>query len=202
MASATALAPSRQLDVRRLLARRPELAAAAVVALAWAALLLLAGRGISGGTNGTESMPQMSGMGMHHHHSAGQPGLAAVAVALPYWVLMTVAMMGPAALAGVRHTGINSLRWRRGRAMAEFSGAYLVGWTVFGGIVLLATALVPSIQSALALALTLAAAAAWQLSPLKRRWLRDCHRSVPLPPRGWGPRRVPSDSACATGWPA
>jgi predicted metal-binding membrane protein len=146
-----------RLDVRQLLLRRPELGASVVVVGAWVALLALAAQG------------------GHRHVSRG----------LPYWTLMTVAMMGPAALAGIRHTGLNSLRWRRGRAMAEFAAAYLAVWTAFGALALTMATLVPAVPGSAAFAIVLAVAAAWQLSPLKRRWLRDCHRSVPLPLRGW-----------------
>jgi predicted metal-binding membrane protein len=146
-----------RLDVRQLLLRRPELGASVVVVGAWVALLALAAQG------------------GHRHVSRG----------LPYWTLMTVAMMGPAALAGIRHTGLNSLRWRRGRAMAEFAAAYLAVWTAFGALALTMATLVPAVPGSAAFAIVLAGAAAWQLSPLKRRWLRDCHRSVPLPLRGW-----------------
>src|SRR6266540_6753308 len=55
----------------------------------------------------------------------------------------------------------------------------------FGALALTVAALVPAAPGSAAFAIVLAGAAAWQLSPLKRRWLRDCHRSVPLPPRGW-----------------
>jgi len=152
----------RRVDVRQLLLRRPELGASVVVVGAWAALLALAAQGA------------------HRHASGG----------LPYWTLMTVAMMGPAALAGIRHTGLNSLRWRRRRAMAEFAAAYLAVWMAFGALTLTVAALVPATPGSAAFAIVLAAAAAWQVSPLKRRWLRDCHRSVPLPPRGWAAERA------------
>jgi predicted metal-binding membrane protein len=102
---------------------------------------------------------------------------------------MVVAMMGPSALAGVRHTAENSLRWRRGRAMAEFSLAYLAVWTAVGLVALRTLAWLPVEAGVAALAVTLAAAAAWQLTPWKRRWLRDCHRAVPLPPTGWAAER-------------
>jgi predicted metal-binding membrane protein len=150
-----------RLDVRQLLLRRPELGASAVVLGAWVALLAFAAQG------------------GHRHVSAG----------LPYWTLMTVATMGPAALAGIRHTGLNSLRWRRRRAMAEFAAAYLAVWLAFGALALIVAALVPAAPGSAAFAIVLAGAAAWQLSPLKRRWLRDCHRSVP-PPRGWVAERA------------
>ncbi len=137
---------------------------------------------------GTAGTAGMAGMGMPAR-AAARGAWSVVASGLPYWVLMIVAMMGPAALAGVRHTGRNSLRWRRGRAMAEFSAAYLAVWTAFGLVALAAVARVPGIPGSAALGIVLAAAAAWQLSPLKRRWLRDSHRSVPLPPRGWRAER-------------
>jgi predicted metal-binding membrane protein len=101
------------------------------------------------------------------------------------WILMCIAMMGPATLAGVRHTGLNSLRWRRGRAMAEFSAAYLGVWTAFGIIALSLNAFLIVNRGLLMFAAILALAGAWQLTPFKRRALRDCHRSVPLPLRGW-----------------
>lgn len=168
--SARAGSPS----LERLL-RRPERGAAIIVALAWATLIV---RGTAGMATG------MDGMSMHD--SAPVRGLwPALAAGLPGWMLMTVAMMGPAALPAVRHTGVNSLRWRRARAMTEFSLAYLAVWFAFGVAALEAAALVPGVPGSFALALVLGAAAAWQLTPLKRRSLRDCHRSTPLPPTGW-----------------
>jgi predicted metal-binding membrane protein len=116
-------------------------------------------------------------------------GLSPSGAALGSWVLMTVAMMGPGALAGVRHTGMNSLCWRRRRAMAEFSASYLAVWVAFGLLVIAGTAAIPGVPGWPALAATLAVAAAWQLTPYKRRLLRDCHRSVPLPPTGWSADR-------------
>jgi predicted metal-binding membrane protein len=126
----------------------------------------------------------MAGMGAE---SAAAPRSAwsQAAVSLPAWVLMTVAMMGPAALADVRYTGLNSLRWRRRRAMAEFSAAYLLVWTAFGLVALAAGEMMPGVPGPASLAAVLATAAAWQLSPFKRRCLRGCHRSLPLPPYGW-----------------
>jgi predicted metal-binding membrane protein len=168
-------------SIRRLLLRHPELPAAAAVAAAWLALLATAARDALAGhpAAGMAAMP-----GMRSAHPAA--GLVAAA-GLPGWMLMTVAMMGPAALAGVRHTGLNSLRWRRGRAMAGFAAAYLAVWAAFGVLALAAAALFTgaAVPGPAALAAVLAIAAAWQLTPAKRRSLRACHRSVPLPPRGW-----------------
>jgi predicted metal-binding membrane protein len=174
------LARQRRPDLRRLLLQRPELGASAAVVAAWVILVVGAVQDEHAGA----AHAGVAGMAMFESGPA-HSAWSAVAGGLPHWVLMTVAMMGPAALAGIRHTGLNSLRWRRGRAMAEFSAAYLFIWTAFGIAALAATALLPAITGWTATGLALAAAAAWQLTPLKRRWLRGCHHSVPLPPRGW-----------------
>jgi predicted metal-binding membrane protein len=101
------------------------------------------------------------------------------------WMVMTVAMMGPAALAGVRHTAVSSLSWRRGRAILEFASAYLAQWVLFGAAMLGLLSALRIAPGWNTLAIVLAIAAAWQLTPLKKRCLRDCHRSIPLPPTGW-----------------
>jgi predicted metal-binding membrane protein len=153
-------------NLRCLRRRHPELGAAVVVLGAWVALVAGAAPA-------------------HAAHRGAHGAWSAAAGGLSQWILMTIAMMGPAALAGVRHTAVNSLGWRRGRAMAEFSAAYLAIWGLFGFAALATTARLPVVAGWTATALALAAAAAWQLTPVKRRWLRDCHRSVPLPPQGW-----------------
>lgn len=125
---------------------RPETGAAVVVALAWVLLLARPGP-----------------------HQTGSADL-------PQWTVMTVAMMGPAALPGIRHTARNSLRWRRRRAAAEFGLGYLAVWVGYGAVVLL----LPPVPVGVALLV----AAGWQLTPYKRRWLLACHRGRPLPPTG------------------
>jgi predicted metal-binding membrane protein len=128
--------------------RRPGVGGVAVgvVALAWVGLLVRPG-----------------------HHWAGPADL-------PQWTVMVVAMMGPAALPGIRHTARNSLRWRRGRAAAGFGLGYLAVWAGYGAVVLL----LPAAPVGAALLV----AAGWQLTPYKRRWLLECHRARPLPPTG------------------
>jgi predicted metal-binding membrane protein len=153
--------------------RRPELGAAVVAALAWAALPLLPAH--------HAAAPAMAGH-MHHHVAAATPSLAATVVAgLPAWALMSAAMMLPGALPAVRHVAVNSFRWRRQRAVATFVAAYLAVWVAFG---------VPALAlfahpAPWALAVVLGLAAAYQLTPVKTRCARACHRTVPLPPRGW-----------------
>src|SRR5436190_543002 len=80
---------------RQLLAVHPEVGAALVVVAAWGFLLVRAQPGLAGG----DSMPGMTSGAGHSALSLAPGGLA-------YWVVMCVAMMGPVALAGVRHTGL------------------------------------------------------------------------------------------------
>ena len=172
-----------RLEVRRWLIRHPETVASILVAVAWLSLVSIELRGAA--ASGRAGMPGMQGMPGMDAGPVTAPGSSGIANPFAWWVLMSVAMMGPAALAGVRHTGLNSLRWRRGRAMAGFATAYLAVWAVFGAVTLTVVAVVPGAPGTVALAIVLTLAAAWQMTPLKRRWLRDCHRSVPLPPHGW-----------------
>ena len=113
------------------------------------------------------------------------PEVASLATSLPMWALMAMAMMLPTAMPAVRHVAVNSLYWRRRRAMAEFIAVYLGIWALFSALVLgVALASAPT-GSALVLPLVLAVAALWQLTPLKRRALRACHQPRALPPYGW-----------------
>jgi predicted metal-binding membrane protein len=159
-------------------------------------------------TGGSDSMSSMPGMprmasmpgmsGVEHHPSSliGLPGL-------PMWVAMIVAMMLPGAFPAIQHVSDNSLRWRRGRAVTTFTAAYLLVWSAFGT---LALALVgwwgPSTN--LSFGIVLCAAAAWQLSPSKRRALQRCHRSTALPATGWAATRgvlrfgLANGSACVS----
>lgn len=101
------------------------------------------------------------------------------------WMLMSSAMMLPAALPAVRHVAVNSLCWRRGRAIGEFLVVYIGVWIAYGVLVLGALALLGHARDGVLIVLALAVAAAWQLTPSKLRALQACHRSSPLPPRGW-----------------
>src|SRR4051794_464468 len=120
------------------------------------------------------------------HMTGAMPATSGLAA----WVVMSVVMMGPAALPGLNHVHRNSLRWRRRRAVVEYAGGYLVAWTVagVGVLLLLRWTGVPAAPGVLAVAL--AASAAWQLTPMKWTCVRACHRSVPLPPRGWAAERA------------
>jgi predicted metal-binding membrane protein len=139
-----------------------------VVVAAWAALIA--------------SHPGPAGHAATYVHEP--PG--GVAGMLPLWTLMCVGMTLPAALPAVRHVVANTLRWRRRRAVVEFVVAYLACWVAFGLVALPVPVIVADqgwTEPALAVATLLTAA--WLPAPWRRRFLRDCHRTVPLPPRGW-----------------
>lgn len=102
---------------------------------------------------------------------------------LPMWIGMTMAMMLPGALPAVRHVAGHSLGWRRRQAVAEWLVVYLGVWAL-AGVVTLAALGVGHADPDRTLPILLLAAAAWQLTPPKRRALWRCHRTAPLYPRG------------------
>jgi predicted metal-binding membrane protein len=110
------------------------------------------------------------------------------------WLVMVAAMMFPLVLEPVRHVAFRSLRDRRGRAVAGFLVGYSAAWMAAG---IVAIGLVLSTKASGLLAAELvgpaifAAAALWQYSEIRRRALRRCHRTAPLPPRG-----LRADLAC------
>lgn len=165
--AASAGAPlARRARAPRLLRRRVTLAYELALAAAWLVLVvhLLASPAAEHGAGA-------HGMTAPHH--------------LGMWALMCVATMLPATLPALAHVAVNSLRRRRRRAMATFAAVYLGVWIAFGGLVLALAPLWSAPPAGVPLAAALALAAGWQFTVGKRRALRDCHRSVPLPPRGW-----------------
>jgi predicted metal-binding membrane protein len=150
--------------------RHPEWTAAVVALFAWALLVLA---------------PWAGGSGTHSQHAHGSeaPWLASVAA----WLLMSTAMMVPAALPVIRHAALTTMWRRRQRVVALFVAPYLALWLVFG---ILTLAIVDWSRGVLELgrptllAVALVAAAAWELTPLKRRSLRAGHLVAPLPPQG------------------
>jgi len=182
----------------RSLARRPTLWVEATIAAAWLALLLGEGaaHASSASSSGSswESGPLwicttgLGGLASHGAHQAATTApleAASLAAGTPMWALMAVAMMAPTALPAVRHTALTSLYWRRRRAALEFLVVFLGLWTAFSVLALAPLMTFDPIGSSFALPIALAAAALWQLTPLKLCALRACHRSRPLPPRGW-----------------
>lgn len=106
---------------------------------------------------------------------------------LALWTLMSMAMMLPSALSTARYVALNSLAWRRHRAVVTFVVSFALVWTAAGAVVLLALQLVAARQVALGGAAWVApaftVAAAWQIAPVRRRLVR-CRASVPIRQRG------------------
>lgn len=182
----------------RRIAARPTLWVELTVLAAWTLLLL--GAGLAWGASGSETSPGWAGgplwlctTGMGAMGGAAGPGATSSAAAgppsllaaTPMWALMTVAMTIPAGAPAIRHVAGKSLWWRRRRALIEFLLVFLGLWFAYGALVLGPLSSWGPADSPYALVVGLALAALWQLTPLKREAMRACHRSRPLPPRGW-----------------
>jgi len=177
--------------VVRRLTQRPAIRVEAAIAVAWIALVALHSSRLSsdnGGTGGplwwcVVQYRRAIGSSPPSGHGAGHS--TATVASLSMWTLMVVAMMLPSAIPAVRHVAVKSFRWRRQRAMVEFAAVYVALWVVFGGLVLMVLAKWSPARPDLVLAMALAVAAAWQLTRAKRRAILRCHRSYPIPPKGW-----------------
>jgi predicted metal-binding membrane protein len=133
--------------------------------------------------------------GSEHAAHTGSGTWSAFLQAAGRWALMSFAMMMPVALPAIRHVSLNSLRVRRGRAVALYVGSYLLVWLLVGvaAAVVVVAATAGGVTVRQLLVLTLATAALWQLTRAKRRAILACRRTVPLPPMG-----RPADVACVT----
>jgi hypothetical protein len=120
------------------------------------------------------------------HHAHDTPGYSVLGTAVATAALMGAAMMAPLVLPTLRRISLTSLWRRRHRAQLLFLTGYLATWTA---AIVATEGLVAGAGNLLgrmpAIALATAGAAAWQFAPSKRRALRRCARSVPIPPRGW-----------------
>jgi predicted metal-binding membrane protein len=184
---------------RRLAWNHPEYAALGVSLLAWVLLLGIHAGGPGGHltAGGMGSMPMPAG----HQHSmppsttvAGErfwgsgllsSGFWESSSGLPLWILMSAATMILATVPAIRHVGLNSLRRRRQRAITGFLLAYLLVWSAFGLVVLpLLDRLRPQVAHWQLVTVSATVAVLWQVLPPQVRFLRACHLTVPLPPRG------------------
>ncbi|HMR49196.1 MAG TPA: DUF2182 domain-containing protein [Arachnia sp.] len=165
-----------QAPLRRraeVLGRRPEFPALAVAAVAWVALLAML----------VAPPPVVATTGGAGHHHAGSTGaesaatqrvLADAGQGVAVWVLMVVAMMLPLAVPGIRY--VARMVPRRGRlaATSTFAAAYVVAWLP-GAILAVGLHAWPAPGWPVVSAGFLLAAA-WELTPLKRKALLRCHR--------------------------
>jgi len=122
--------------------------------------------------------------GMTLSRAGAASPLATIAAALPMWSLMAAAMTLPTAMPATQHVAVNSFQRRQWAAVAEFAAVYLGVWLIFGIAGTAALSLLPSASPHTVFAFVLTLAAAYQLTPLKRRALNRCHRSSPLRPSG------------------
>jgi Predicted metal-binding integral membrane protein (DUF2182) len=151
---------SRRLSLasaRRIMWRHPEWWSVALSIAAWIALL---------------STPRHSAS----HQSNASNGIL--------WCLMVVAMMFPLVVAQVRQAAFHSLWSRRHQAIGLFLTGYVVPWLAFGALVILIQSRL-RIDTRASMIVAIVVAAAWQASRSKRNALRNCHRIMPLAPRGW-----------------
>ena len=133
--------------------QHPVIVPALAILTAWATLVLA----------GQRSSMQMS--------ASSASAWASAAAGLPSWLLMTVAMMGPAVLPRFRYVG--GAAARPFLALTAFAVAYLPVWAAFGFLAQATAAALPGVPGPAPLALTLLAAAAWQLTPVRRHLLRQ-----------------------------
>jgi predicted metal-binding membrane protein len=163
--------------------RHPEWWAMALAVLAWVVIVV-------------QSIAMAGGVGgwiLHHAHAptvpgSHQAGAASWAFATLNWSLMVVAMMVPLVRHQIRSTATRSLWPRRDRAMAGFLLGYVSPWLVAGAAISLVAVglrLDHWLTWPVGAAIGFAIAAAWQLTPVKWRALRSCHRAMPIAPAGW-----------------
>ena len=101
-------------------------------------------------------------------------------------VLMIAAMMFPTVVSSVRMVAARSLWRRRHRAILQFIAGYAAPWLLF---CLAVSIVIPALHSSQAAAFGFGAAVLWQLTPLKRRAMLACHRTIPIAPTGWRANR-------------
>lgn len=160
-------------------ARRPEIVPIASTALAWVALAAIspmsswstAGDGsLAGGT--TDRL-----LGTHAGHGGvfTPAGIAMVA-------LMTVAMMAPLAVPGVRTVAFSSARWRAGRASLWFFVAYLATWVVLSVCLAPIAEMLAGVLGSptLAAGILAVACALAEFDPRRANLTRACDRPIAL----------------------
>lgn len=100
------------------------------------------------------------------------------------WLLMTAAMALPGELPAAEYVSKNSFPRCRSSGVAMFVSVYMVAWLAVGISVAALASQFAGVAAGGLLAILLALVAGYELTPLKRRALARCHRSVALPPDG------------------
>ena len=138
------------------------------------AVLLLTHPALTDGAGSDHARPDHAGAGGHSSLFT----LAGIA----HPAAMTVAMMAPFALSGVRSAAFTSLWWRAGRAAAFFLVAFLLTWTVIALCLdVVAAAWTTWLGSAsTGTAVLLGACALAQLDPTRPEKVKRCDRVMRL----------------------
>lgn len=166
---------------RRLAWRHPEWWTIALSAVAWATIM------------GQWTFASSHVHGEHADH-AGRHGaliVGSVLMLIASSLVMIAAMMFPMVISSVRTVAARSLWPRRRRAILQFLAGYMAPWMLFSLVVSIALAVLQaqeiglSFESSQAAAFAFCAAVLWQLTPVKRRALFACHRTIPIAARGW-----------------
>jgi predicted metal-binding membrane protein len=97
---------------------------------------------------------------------------------------MSVAMTLAGVLPAAEHVAVNSFRRRRSMALCVFFAVYLLVWLAAGMPVLVFFGTVGARAGIAVFAVSLALAAGYELTGVKRRALNRCHRTSRLPPSG------------------
>ena len=167
----------RASEWRRLAWQHPEWWTIALSAAAWATIM---GQWIVASSN------------EHANHGGHTARPASLIVSS---VLMIVAMMFPMVLSSVRTVAARSLWRRRHRAVLQFLVGYMAPWMLFSLATWIVIAVLKAnktslgLESSQAAALAFGAAVVWQLTPIKRRALFACHRTIPIAANGWRANR-------------
>jgi hypothetical protein len=157
-------------------------AAQALLVVAWLGCLVMwlpGSLSTHGSPGGWWCMPGMS---------AQSPGRSSPALGvlsgLPGWLLMSVAMTLAGVLPAAQHVAVNSFRRRRSMALCVFFAVYLLVWLAAGVPVLMFFGTVGARAGLALFTVSLALAAGYELTGVKRRALNRCHRTSRLPPSG------------------
>ncbi len=177
--------------LRRVVWRHPEWWTALIAAAVWVAIVLHAAGYLADSAAAEQDLVWGVGRGGHTEALALLGGSTA----------MVTAMMVPLILPTVRHVALSSLWRRRHRAAAVFLTSYLAVWVSVSLIMVVTQNVAASLVGELVtVVIAFAAAAAWQLTPTRRRALRRCRRTAPLAPRGWRADRDCARFGVVMGW--
>jgi predicted metal-binding membrane protein len=176
--------------LRVALAWHPEWTLVATAVAAWIVLVVFNGslsHGPGMHTMDGPAVPRLPTMHAGHvllePHQENPPSVIEFMTrSLAAWFVMCAAMMTPSALRAAQHVGLNSVRSRRHRAVALFTGAYLLVWVAFGVLALSLVGLARNVDHRAIAVVAFSVAAAWQFTRGKRRAVNACLRPVALPP--------------------